>query len=293
MSVTERDFLSTVSPEGKRGFLIAEEHALKRYLSGIRIPRPRGADYEVPVYFRWPSSERTIKYPFITIDLLSIDPAYDLWHSDHDPLRTPAVFEDTQAGTSTVGMYYPSVTANLLPEDVVITDSGVAGYVQGQYLPYRLMFQITTNATHAMDDRVLQGKMLVDRLPPRSFFVGVQADQVWRRGELVQWVSGDTQETTENSNRMFRKIYTITMETEIPIAPVNRFATIIPGEDGGIIGRIEQARRLHVDIYDTAGDTPLPPEHDVDSPTHGSIADHFTTYPPADPDPPEEPEDLE
>jgi hypothetical protein len=290
MTTMDRD-ISTVSPEGKRGFLIAEEFALKTYLSGVRIPRPRGADYEVPVYFRWPSSERSIKYPFITIDLLAIDPAYDLWHSDHDHLRTPAVFEDTMAGTSTVGMYYPSVTADLLPEDAVISESGVDGYVVGQYQPYRLMFQVTTNATHAMDDRVLHGKMLIDRFPPRSFFVGVQADQVWRRGELISWVAADTQETSENSNRMFRKIYTITLEAEIPTSTVNSFASPVAGEDGGVIGEVEMARRLHVDIYDTTSDTPLPVDHATDSPDHAGIADHFTTYPPAsEADPETDPE---
>lgn len=253
--------IALLSPEANTGFLLAESNALKGYLKGIKIPQRGKADKEVPVYFRWPSSERTIKYPFITIDLLSIDPAYDLWHSVVDPLKNPALFEDARAKTSTVGMYFPSVTPTALPEGVDIEDAGGLGYELGEYLPYRLMYQITAHATHAMDDHLMTAKMLVDRFPPRSFFIGVEADQTWRRGELIQWVSADTQETTENSNRVFRKIYTITMETEIPTSTLSE------------VGIVE---RLHVDIHDTQSQTPLPVGHDTYG-DHSSIADHFTT----------------
>lgn len=261
MTIQPRDF-AQVSPEVHTGFLLAESAALKKYLEGIKIPTRGKRDRTVPVYFRWPSSERSIRYPFITIDLLSIDPAYDLWHSYVDSMSSPVTFSDEIARTSTEGMYYPSVTPQVLPDGVDISEATESGYKVGEYLPYRIMYQVTTHATHAMDDHVLQAKMMVDRFPPRSFFIGVAADQVWRRAELIQWTTGDTQETTENSNRVFRKIFTITMESEIPT---------------GILSEVAVAERLHVDIYGQDQDR-LPVDHETDG-DHSSVADTFTITP--------------
>ena len=35
------------------------------------------------MWFRWPQGERQIKYPFITIDAITAEPAYELFHSNH------------------------------------------------------------------------------------------------------------------------------------------------------------------------------------------------------------------
>lgn len=254
--------LAPVDLDANTGFLLAEEAALKQYLSGrITIPRPRKADSEVGVYFRWPTSERTIKYPFITIDLLSIDPAYDLWHSDHDEMADPARFYDPDTGITREGIYHPSVTPDALPEGVDISDPG---QTMGRLLPYRLMFQIGTFATSPLDDRAMHAKLMVEVLPPRSFWIGVDADHVWRRCELLQWVSADSQETTEAGNRMFRKMYTISMETEIPTTTLRQ---------------VEAVRQIHVDIYDLTSQVPLPVEHETEA-DHSSIADTFTTVEP-------------
>lgn len=259
------DGIAQVDADAHTGFLLAEESALKRYLSGrITLPRPRKKPSEVAVYFRWPGSERSIEYPYMTIDLLSIDPAYDLWHSEVNEMASPALFEDPTEGVRE-GMYYPSVSPDVLPEGVEIDTPGL---YMGQYLPYRLMFQISTFAASPIDDRMIHAHMLIDVLPPRSFWIGVSADHVWRRCELLQWTSADSQETTEAGNRMFRKVYTISMETEIPTTTLQEIAEV---------------RKLHVDIYDLASQSPMPVGHPIAG-DHSPIADTFTIEePPAGP----------
>lgn len=262
--------IAQVDINEKTGFLLAEESALKEYLSGIQLPSRQSVSRSVAVYFRWPSTERSIKYPYMTLDLLSITPAYDLWHSEVNVMRTPAEFVDQETGAIRKGMYYPSVSSDILPDGVDIEDYNGR---MGRYLPYRLMFQITTYTNSAIDDRVLQGKLLIDKLSPRSFFIGVDADSVWRRCELLEWVGADTQETTENSNRIFRKMYTISMETEIPTTALID---------------LEAVERVHVDIYSNTGTAEetklssnyLPPEHDYDDPNHDLITGSFNNEAP-------------
>ena len=67
------------------GFLLAEDEALKSYLTGIEVPGrdPDSPREKVGVWFRWPQGERQIKYPFITIDAITAEPAYELFHSNH------------------------------------------------------------------------------------------------------------------------------------------------------------------------------------------------------------------
>jgi hypothetical protein len=255
--------LSEVDINAGTGFLLAEEAALKRYVSRVVIPSPRKADRQVPVYFRYPTSERTIAYPYILLDLISIDPAYEMWHSEVNVLDDPAQFIDPVTGLIREGMYYPSTTPDVIPEGYEIGDPGL-GRLE-RYLPYKLMFQVTTHAASPIDDRVLHARLLLDIFPPRSFFIGVEADHVWRRGELIQWVAADTQETTESGNRIFRKIYTVSMETEIPTSRLREIAAV---------------RQIHVDIYDLASEQPLPPGHDTDAPEHVLLADTFTTVEP-------------
>lgn len=214
------------------GFLLAEEAALKLHFSGIEVPDKRSTK-EVPVYFRWPESERAIRYPMITLDLLSITPAYDRWHSSINEFDTPALFETRDENGSLIssreGHYYPSVTYDATPND------DESGYYIGNYLPFNLMYQVSTWTRSIQQDRILTGKFFTDMVGPRSFFIGVDADHTWRRCELLEWISGDTLETTEASKRTFRKIYTINMEAEIPTSQIYELVRV---------------GRVHVSIFD-------------------------------------------
>jgi len=62
------------------GFLLAEDEALKQYLTGLEAP-DREHYVDVDVWYRYPEGERRIKYPFITIDFLAVDPDPSRWTS--------------------------------------------------------------------------------------------------------------------------------------------------------------------------------------------------------------------
>ena len=201
------------------GFLLAEENALKQHLSGIQYPSFSGATQKplpggvVPVYFRWPTSERNITYPYITIDLLSIDPAYSRWHSWTNPFTKPAMamyYEDNDVYHGKAGNYYPDVARDIEPSGEIF------GYHTGPYQPYDLLFQVSVFARSIHHDRYLASRFFVDFLSQRNFWVSTDIDGVWHRCELMSWVSGDSMETMEATKRQFRKIYTVRMETEIP-----------------------------------------------------------------------------
>ena len=184
------------------GFLISEEEALKTYLEGLTIQRrpldpvPQPRD-DIGVWFRWPEGERQIKYPYITIDLISLEPEYALFHSDHVQKNE--------------GLYQPSVSPRLPP-----LPTG-RGYEILNYLPMRLVWQVSHFARSALHDRYLTSIFATDVFPPRPFFIYNPADGVDRRTEVLSMVSGDTMETTESgTKRIFRKIYTISMLSEIP-----------------------------------------------------------------------------
>lgn len=180
------------------GFLLAEDAALHTYLSGLTVPtKPGSSDVtEVGVWFRYPQSERALKYPFITIDMVNVSPAYDLWTSEY--VQNP-------------NTYRPSV-APALPEPEPDMQ-----YAVRPFLPFRIMYQITVYCRSSLHDRYLNSLFFTDIIPPRPFWIGVDADNTWRRCELIDFAQNDITETSESGDkRVFRKMYTITVHAEVP-----------------------------------------------------------------------------
>lgn len=185
-----------------QGFLFAEDKALKDHLSGITVPgrevtTPRT---EVGVWFRWPEGERQIRYPFITIDLLQADPAFDLFTSDHwEP---------------TTDLYRPSYAPTLpAPPGGYVTQA----WAIRNYLPFRLMYQVSVHSRNALHDRYLQSIFRSDAFPPRPFWIWCDVDETWRRTEVTQAANANLSETTESgTKRIFRMVYTLNMLAEVP-----------------------------------------------------------------------------
>lgn len=199
MSGIRNPLVGTPDLVAHTGFLLAEDSALHSYLSGIRVPSKPGdnAYTEVGVWFRYPQSERAIKYPFITIDMVNVSPAYDLWTSEY--------VQDTST------LYRPSVSPSLPEPDPDMR------YASRPFLPFRIMYQITVYTRSSLHDRYLNSLFFTDILPPRPFWIGVDADNTWRRCELVDFAQNDVTETSESGDkRLFRKMYTITVHAEIP-----------------------------------------------------------------------------
>jgi hypothetical protein len=184
------------------GFLLAEDEALKSYLTGIEVPGrdPDSTWEKVGVWFRWPQSERQLKYPFITIDAITAEPAYELFHSNH--------LENTQ------GLYRPSVSPTLPPPE---HGWALQDYQILNYLPFRLVYQVSVFARHNLHDRYLRSIFATDVFPQRPFWIACDADQTWRRTELIGYANTDQSETSESgTKRIFRKVYTVSLLAEVP-----------------------------------------------------------------------------
>ena len=80
----------------------------------------------------------------------------------------------------------------------------------------RLILQVSHFCRSALHDRYLTSIFMTDVLPVRPFCIE-SVDDVWRRTERIGFQAADSIETTESgTKRIFRKIYTISMLTEIP-----------------------------------------------------------------------------
>lgn len=185
-----------------KGFMLAEDEALKNYLSGMTVPGQDPGDpwIKVGVWFRWPTSERQIKYPFITIDSITAEPAYELFHSDHqEPVE---------------GLYWPDQSPHLPPPP---GGWGVMGYSIRNYLPFRLVYQVNVYTRHNLHDRYLRSIFATDVFPQRPFWIANDVDQTWRRTEQIGYAATDQSETSESgTKRIFRKVYSISMLAEVP-----------------------------------------------------------------------------
>jgi hypothetical protein len=198
--VTLRPLVNEPDIHAHTGFMLAEDEALKKYLTGIKVPG-RDADsppVNVGVWFRWPESERQIKYPFITIDSINAEPAYELFHSEH---REPAT-------------YWPDKLATLPPPSL---GWDAMNYGIRNFLPFKLTYQVNVYSRYNLHDRYLRSIFVTDVFPPRPFWVGVDADNSWRRTELMGYATNDQAETSESgTKRIFRKVWTVQMLAEVP-----------------------------------------------------------------------------
>ena len=137
------------------GFILAEDEMVKDHFSDITVPDPSGPSkppIKVGIWYRWPEGERVIRYPFITIDLLSADPAFDLFTSDYIVPR-----ED---------LYRPSVSPTMPPPP---DGWGRQSYAMRNPWPFRLTYQVAVHSRNAMHDRYLHSIFKTDALPPRPF----------------------------------------------------------------------------------------------------------------------------
>jgi hypothetical protein len=184
------------------GFMLAEDEALKSYLSGIEVPgqKPTDPKVKVGVWFRWPTGERQIRYPFITIDSITAEPAYELFTSDHwEPVE---------------GLYRPDISTQLPPPP---GGWGLMSYQIRNFLPFRLVYQVNVYSRHSLHDRYLRSIFATDVLPQRPFWVAVDVDGTWRRTEQIGYAATDQSETNESgTKRIFRKVYTVSMLAEVP-----------------------------------------------------------------------------
>jgi hypothetical protein len=189
-----------------RGFLLAEEEALKAKLSQIYVTDPNTPTGRRRVHTRWgyPMAEVNRQYPMLTIDLIDIEFAADRAHS-----------------AQVIGVdYWPSEYATFAEYatayGIELTDDDVVGATM--WHPYNLHFQIASHARNARHDleitRILLGTLFT---PHRWGFLYVPADDSNRWLDLVDWATANYNEGAGDSqNRIFRKIFHIVVSAHLP-----------------------------------------------------------------------------
>ena len=241
MPQIQRPLITNADTREHRGFLLAEDEALKQHLSGITVPDVRpgkeGESTEMGVWYRFPEGERQIKYPFATIDMLSIEPRFDLFTSDHsmDPRDT----------------YWPST----YPGPAPLPPTKMGWHIE-PFLPFQIVYQVAVHSRSAAHDRYLTSLFTTDVFQPRPWWLMVDADNTYRRTELLSFNAADLAETTESgTKRIFRKVWTISMQAEIPQQPLFEWdgdglaqgaVALLPGPQGSHPNRgAREGGRLH------------------------------------------------
>ena len=240
----------------RTGFLLAEDQALKVKLTGIQLVDDRDATRDVQVFFRYPEGETEKKYPFITIELLGINHAKNRQHSDNvvyafrgtAPAGQPSGHYTTDDAGSTF-TYYPNET------DDITTLTGYAGAANSPFLsslehtPVDLMYQVTTFTRSAIHDRYLQAHMITKIAPFRRGFLRIPADGTDRHMDLLEWRSADMlDEEAGFKKRIFRKIYTISVTSEIPTTQLVGLSQVARGEDGYPTGTTTIKDKITLDV---------------------------------------------
>lgn len=194
------------------GFILAEEDALKRLLEATAtLPNNRGDEVPVRTWYRYPSGETQITYPFITIDLVGMEPAYDLWTSEYDLIPNMEAAEESDTGAPVSPRTYdPSTSPQIAYGNLVNF------WKRKHYLTYRLYYQLGLWTLNAVHDRILSARIIRDIIAPRPLWLFVPADGVWRRMEVLEWTPADIASQEGAEKRIFRKMLTLSIQTDIP-----------------------------------------------------------------------------
>jgi hypothetical protein len=194
------------------GFLLAEDEALKIKLQGLTLTDTKyPAGNPVNVFYRYPDSDKQARYPFMTIELLSVDHATDLQSSDQ-PIKPT---------------YWPDMTPDA--STLLATPLG-SGYAMTsyEYVPVWLTYQVRTFVRFAKHDRELHSKLLVtNRVPFRWGYLQVPADGTTRRLDNMGWQQADHMETSQDGDkRVFSKIYTLRTNAELTPFALHSIRTV-------------------------------------------------------------------
>jgi hypothetical protein len=178
-------------------FILAEDAALKAYLSGLTVSDEKSNPRSVGVWFGYPDVEiRSQSFPFITIELMDIRQSMERAHSGY-------YYDSDSQGTS----------AN--------SSSSLYGY---EYpVPYDLVYQVTSYSRHPRHDRAL-ALQLMNKFPGFRGFLPVPNDLgtsvSQRHMFLGDFTKLDRAEGENGNKRLLRNIYTITVVSEMSSSSV-------------------------------------------------------------------------
>jgi len=192
----------------ERGFLLAEDEAMKAKLSDITVRNPKveGGRQRVKVYYRMPTETRERTYPFITIEQTDIVFAADRAHS----------------AEITAIDYWPSEYATFAEyaeaHGITDFDWDTNSAEATRWHPYDIHYQVATHTRSAQHDRELTATLLgTAYLPDRWGYLHVPADESERWLDRVGYDKSDYLEPTAGeTKRVFRKIYNVVVSAHLP-----------------------------------------------------------------------------
>jgi hypothetical protein len=189
----------------KSGFLFAEDEAIKLRFSNLTVSDDRDNARPVQVFFRYPEGETERHYPFITIELIDVVHAKNRQHSE-------VTLDTHRPGHPNNLDYWPSTSSASVPNIV-----GFDSYTTTEFVPVDLLYQVSTFTRSAIHDRQLVNLLLTEVVPFRYGSLVVAADNKSRRLDLLDWSTADLLDPEAGyRKRIFRKIYTIQMTSELP-----------------------------------------------------------------------------
>jgi len=202
----------------RTGFLLAEDEAIKKRLTGLTVTDDRNNTRPVQVFFRYPDAETEREYPFVTIEMLDIVHAKNRQHSE-----LPIYYYNTAGGASAptgassmpnAMNYWPSNS----PDFGYLDDKNdFQVLVSNEFVPVDLLYQVSTFTRSALHDRQLSANLLTKVFPFRRGSIHIDADNTDRRLELLDWSTADLLDPEAGyRKRIFRKVYTLQMSAELP-----------------------------------------------------------------------------
>lgn len=195
------------NPGTNHGFTLAEDAALKYRLGSLAVSDDKSASRVCKVFFRYPEGETEKLYPFITIELIDVSHARDRQESE----RT---YTYEAGSTSPANLTYFSSEMN---EADMEAEANGGMLLTEQFVPVNLMYQVTTYTRTQRHDRQLTMLLLRRVFPFRRGFIEIPEDGTIRRCDIVSWRTTDVlDKETGYKNHIFRKVYTVVINSEIP-----------------------------------------------------------------------------
>jgi len=173
-------------------FIIAEDAALKAHLAGMTVADEKNAARPIKVWFGYPDVEvRAQEFPFVTIDLIDINPANDRQNS---------------------GVTYDA--------DYNGTVAPAAGFLHKYEIPvaYDLVYQITSYARHPRHDRALMFQLL-NKFPSKFGKLAVPnqlgTETGYRSMFLDGFVKRDAVDSETGNRRLLRNALSVRVVSEM------------------------------------------------------------------------------
>lgn len=174
------------------GFLLEEDEALKAKVTGLTVFDDRMAARPVPVWYGNPDLELAQRtYPYISLELVDMNEAN----------------ERVMVGKPFLRYLPDGYEAPLDTSNEILSASWFP-------TPYDLDYQVTAWSRHPRHDREIVRKLLSGRLPIR--FGALDLPRSYREVRLDMLDGPRIADTVdENGKRLFRKVFTVRVATEL------------------------------------------------------------------------------